>query len=1038
MNIQKFQSEYENLNTEQKFAVDHFEGPMLCLAGPGTGKTQIIAMRIANILLKTQMNPYNILCLTFTESGAVAMRKRLLEIIGPAAYRVKISTFHGFCNEIILENPERFSFKDAYESLIDVERVGLFREILDELPVSGPLTPFYDRYSNWKDISNKIKELKKEDISPEQFANILIESEVFLSEFKDSFESFLSIRSNAIKEEDVLNILAKLKNSQSRTALHFSYLFQSLLNAEGSEKKDLKAKIKKIFEDSLDNLSKQKELAKIYKSYQEKLEKMGRYDYEDMIVKVINLFEKDQNFKARYQELYQYILVDEFQDTNGSQNQIIRLLSDFFESPNLFAVGDDKQSIFRFQGASLENILSFEKNYKDVKVIKLKENYRNQQHILDAAYSLILNNINRLQEEPLNAAKEKDLSKLALFEFATEDSENFFITKKIQELINSGTRASEIAVLYRDNKDALDLMDLLNKTNISYRLEQGENILRDKDVLNLLDLIRFINDMTQSQTLFRILNFNFLKFNALDAAKIAVHAGKNHKTFFDIISDESELKAANVSEPQKFLDFIKSCAVLKANFANKIFQEFFEDLIKEIGYLDFALHSEYKILKLNRLSSFFEEIKFLNRTKHDLSLEDFLTHINILIENDLAIYEKVLPNKGEAIRLMTAHKSKGLEFEHVFITKCFEKHWGDKPDRTKIKLPIELIKTDFINDKKDKNEDERRLFYVAMTRAKKRIYLSYSKLKKDNFKEQNSSIFINEIDQNLIDKKDSSNYENEVEEVLLNFFLEAPEKDENIELENFIKGLLENYKISPTHLNNYLECPKKFYYKNLLRIPAAKEKHMSFGTAIHSALEDFLTDYKNSCTPSKNLLLSSFEKRLNLEILSPKDFKDSLEHGQNILNDYFENYSKDIQTNALLEYSFDRENIFIDEIPVRGKIDKIEFLDDKNNVNVVDYKTGQPTPEKYKKGSDNWRQIIFYKLLCENSQRHHFTVKSGEIDFIERDKKTGNFIKAKISITKEDLDQVKTELKSMYSELQDLSFLNTQGCGECEWCKTQF
>ncbi|MFM2357453.1 MAG: hypothetical protein RJA61_190, partial [Candidatus Parcubacteria bacterium] len=343
MDTSLFDSAYKTLNKAQKQAVDTIEGPVMVVAGPGTGKTQILTLRIANILLKTDTAPENILALTFTESGVLSMRKRLSRIIGTVAYRVSINTFHGFANEIIQNNPEEFPHIIGSRSTTDIEQIGIVEKILQENDFEF-LKPYGDQNYFVKPILSGINDLKREGIDTENFKGLI----------KKAQDEFVSI--------------------------------VDLYHEKGAHK----GKMKGVYKDLEKVISKNKELSKIYDIYESSLRKAKLYDYNDMIMEVLRALRSNEDLLLRLQEQHQYILVDEHQDTNNAQNKILELLaSHFAPRPNLFVVGDEKQAIFRFQGASLENFLYFKKLYPETVLISLVENYRSTQSILDGAHSML-------------------------------------------------------------------------------------------------------------------------------------------------------------------------------------------------------------------------------------------------------------------------------------------------------------------------------------------------------------------------------------------------------------------------------------------------------------------------------------------------------------------------------------------------------------------------------------------------------------------------------------------------------------------------
>src|SRR3989344_2490268 len=338
----KFDELYKKLNKEQREAVDAIEGPVMVIAGPGTGKTQILTLRIANILRKTDVPLDAILALTFTEAGESAMRKRLVSTIGSPAYRVGIFTFHSFCNDIIKRFPEEFPRIIGSTNVSDIDKIVIIKDLIEKTPLKL-LRPYGDTFYYLHPTRQKISELKRENISPNEFSRLAAE-----------------------KDKELKNV-------------------PDLLHKKGAYKGKMKGK----YETMQKSIEKNKELLKLYVAYEKVLAERKLYDYEDMILEVIRSLEKKEDFRLRLQEEYQYVLADEHQDANNAQNKLLELLVSFHQNPNLFIVGDEKQAIYRFQGASLENFLYFQKKYKGARVIELVENYRSTQTILDAAYSIM-------------------------------------------------------------------------------------------------------------------------------------------------------------------------------------------------------------------------------------------------------------------------------------------------------------------------------------------------------------------------------------------------------------------------------------------------------------------------------------------------------------------------------------------------------------------------------------------------------------------------------------------------------------------------
>src|SRR5436190_3110711 len=416
----KFQEEYGRLNKEQQRAVDAIEGPVMVIAGPGTGKTQILAARIGRILLDTDALPSNILCLTYTDAGVIAMRRRLQEFIGPDAYKVNIYTFHAFCNDVIQENLSLFE-RNSLDAISDLERIELFKELIDAFPKNNPLKRYRgDVYYEIKNLQSLFSTMKREGWTP----------------------SFI----NKKIDEYLLDLPNREEFIYKRAYKQF---------------KPGDKKIEKI-EEEKERLQKLRAAVNEFDGFQERMRSRERYDFDDMINWVIKAFEENKNLLARYQEQFLYVLVDEYQDTSGTQNRIVQLLINYWDKPNVFVVGDDDQSIYRFQGASVENMKGFADSYKEdlVKVV-LTNNYRSTQPILDLSRTLIERNQQRLIWQMPGLSKELISSNPkikaldhppTIKEYESGRHEMVDITLHVKELLDKKVRPGRIAVIYKENK----------------------------------------------------------------------------------------------------------------------------------------------------------------------------------------------------------------------------------------------------------------------------------------------------------------------------------------------------------------------------------------------------------------------------------------------------------------------------------------------------------------------------------------------------------------------------------------------------------
>lgn len=976
----KFLAEYKKLNPEQKQAIDEIEGPVMVIAGPGTGKTQILAMRIANILAKTQVNPANILALTFTNSGVQAMKERLLEIIGPPSYQVQVFTFHAFCNEVISQFPEKFLITKTINQLDDLEQIFIIQNILKNHQFKF-IKPLKSPYYYQKAIIDTIGKLKQENITPQNLM-LLIQKET---------QDFL-------RNKDLPK--GKLEEHQNQ-------------------------------------LNKNRELYKVYQFYQNYLEKEGKYDYNDMILFVLNALRTDSELLNHYQEKYQYILIDEFQDTNSAQNEITKLLGSFYETPNIFVVGDDEQSIFRFQGASMENILTFQKDYPSVKTIVLQSNYRSGQNILNASRAVILQNknqiFNRLNIPKNLKSQNKNIpGEIKLGKFTNGSIENYFIAREIQNLIKiKKINPSQIAVLFRENRDAAELIDFLSKLNIPYHLEIGESILNDPELSKLITFLKVLNikdEIEDNQLVLEIMHYPFFKLLPLDIYKIVSAAFKQKKNIFTIIT--SDLNYLNLEKEKSIKDFLKLILQCRTICYNNTFSHALELIIDESGFLDYLLSITDNINHLNRLQTLFKYVQGINLKQKDLNLAKFLNHLSLLEENNLSIQEESIAAEFEGINLMTAHKSKGMEFEIVFIMRLIDKHWGNKQIRQLIKLPTNIFSTNIKHDPLSEDEEERRLFYVSLTRAKKIIYLTYAQSYGEKESETLAipSKFIGELPIKDLKVIKTEVFEKQFDQKLKLRF-KTKKWQQSKKMVEFLKAILLDFKLSPTALNTFLECPQRFFYDNILRVPKAKDFNQSYGTAIHFTLERFFKKYKKEMIlPKKSELLIWFKEGLTNEILSQPDFIRALNSGSNVLKKYYDTYADVWKKRGVpisCEFNFGFHNVHFGNVPITGRIDKIELIDSiSNKVRIIDYKTSAPKSLNQMLGLTKEKdlslfyQAYFYKLLTESDPLFNWQVAEIVFDFIS----DRGFKQVVLPIDEKQYQEFKNLVQKTYQDISKLNF----------------
>jgi len=491
----KFAEEFEKLNEKQQLAVNNIEGPVMVIAGPGTGKTQILASRIGKILLDTDALPENILCLTYTDAGVVAMRKRLLQFIGPDAYKVNIYTFHAFCNDVIQDNLSLFE-KTALDPISDLEKIQLFKALIDSFPKNHLLKRYRgDVYFEVNNLQQLFSNMKREGWTPG-----------FINQKIDEYVADLPNRDEFVYKR-------KYKE----------------FNA-GDLKKD------KI-EEEKERMEKLRAAVNEFDHFQQLMRKKNRYDFDDMINWVIKAFEENKNLLANYQEKFQYILVDEYQDTSGTQNRLVELLISYWDKPNVFVVGDDDQSIYRFQGANIENMLQFADSYqKDLLTVVLTNNYRSVQPILDISKSLIDRNEERLVKQIPGLSKELLSSKESLkqlthqpliLEYETQRLEMIGIVKKVQQLVAQGIQPGRIGIIYKENKYGEELSQYFKQLNIPVYSKRNLNILELPLAQKIVLLLKYLaaeHDTSYSgdEMLFELLHFDWFGVPPVEIAKLTI------------------------------------------------------------------------------------------------------------------------------------------------------------------------------------------------------------------------------------------------------------------------------------------------------------------------------------------------------------------------------------------------------------------------------------------------------------------------------------------------------------------------------------
>lgn len=991
-----FKTLYNKLNTKQKTAVDTIYGPVIVVAGPGTGKTQTIAIRTANILKTTDTRPQDILILTYTHSASLNMKDRLINLIGNTAYDINIMTIHAFCNMVIQENKDEFSILEELEVILDLDQYKLIQDIIKyNIKKLHYLVSYKNINHHIGNIISKISILKRENIPPSKFKKLI-----------DNWGKIL----DSNKE------LSKKTGEET--------------------KKSKENRIKKI--------KKSKELLLIYEKYTKNLKKFGLYDFDDMINFVKNKFDENKNLLSNYQERFLFIQVDEYQDTNTSQNDIIYHLTNY-EKPNIFVVGDDDQSIFRFQGASIENIKNFLTLFPKCEIITLDINYRNTKNILHCSNNLIDHNNNRLVNikeknitKKITSYSETKGEKINFGLFTHEDFENYFIIQKIKKLHKKGVNWEDICVICKKWDNIKNLEELLYKENIPFQLLGNKDIKEELLIKKFINILKFIDNPDNDNLFWEVFYSHLiLKNKEKDLFFLYKDLKKDKKesllyTLLDIPTKKQSINTKQY-DLEVFLNIANKILYLKNESYNLTLTNFIFEVVKQFNIIEDYI-KENDIQSYNLIRTFLNFVKNINIHKKDLNLKNLLNILEDYDEFNIKLKEENISYGSSRLNITTVHSAKGQEFDYIFLLHTSADNWEKRTHRDNIELPI--LKE--INEK-DILEEQRRLFYVAITRAKKEIFITLSENYIGKSRECERSQFINELDNNYIESINTQKIESDYTNLIKSLFNKSANKKDNFY--DYLENLVKNLSLSPTALNNYLKCPRYFLYNSLIKLPKAKNAILSFGTCVHMALDQYYKKYvKDKKWPSYEKFLKFYYKSLNKELLIDKDKEKLAIKGEHVLQNFYNKYISINQNNINILSLEQKINIVKNNIPLNGKIDRIDNIN--NNLKIIDYKTGSEKTLKYiqdpenleksTQGSNIARQIYFYKILLNKySIFQNYNLKYWEIVFIEAKKRfivNGEFEKNKEL-------KVLQMIQNTYDNIQKLKFDKIDKGDKCEKCE---
>lgn len=1078
-----FAEAYARLNTAQKEAVDHIDGPLLVVAGPGTGKTQLLAMRVATILQKTDMNPSNILCLTFTESGQQAMQERLLKLIGHDAYRVAIHTFHSFGRHVMGTHSDEFLESFNERPADDLTRYELLSELLVRLPHDNPLGALYQgSYVYSKDIQARISQCKQAGMWPSDLRSRLQNDQHWLTAAQGLVQAKLAAIARITKTSlptfnQLLEGLQALQHTSELGTLATEQLREALLLSSDGVTKPLttwkNAWLTKNGERTWlfiasKQLAKLQLLTEVYESYLAALRTRKLYDYDDMIMRVIQKLRSNRDLKAELQEAYQYILVDEYQDTNGSQAQLLELLADnpvHEGKPNLMVVGDDDQAIYSFQGAYASNLLEFQQRWQAVTTITLDQNYRSTPPILALARSLITQGEDRLEHHYPELNKQlvanrggTELPRWQQFDSAVEQYS--WLADSIAAQVAHGTPAHEIAVLAPKHKHLETLVPYLLDRTIPVAYEKSQNVLEEQHVQELVQLATVITQLSTgqldsaNQLLPELLSYPWWGIAPGWLWELHLAGKKNNQAQWLELLRRSPKKPlrdiaqwllvqaqqALITPLELQLDELIGPAAANKTFASPYRQYYFPPAALDSARINYVQLLSSLVCLRSHLREYLPD--------QPLKLADFVNFVKLRHDAQLKIVnDHPLVLHQDAVQLMTVHKAKGLEFDSVYIINTDEHTWvKDRGQSNKISLPLDLS----IAPSGETPDERLRLFYVAATRARRQLYLS-SYRRDDQGK---ASLPLGWLGEDTVKERvavtspeDQPPQRPAVLTRGLSFDWRSPHFDlrTNPQWRDLLSPELQAYQLSPTHLTAFLDVtnggPKAFLVNQLLRFPAALSPSAQFGNALHALLKH-LHNYVSEShkLPTQATAWRWLQEEITARHLGPIEEPKQLRRGELALKALYKDRKTAFHAQQLAEVDFRGEGVVIAGAQLRGIIDVLDLDVSKKTAFIIDYKTGKPArhwPASDAKITANTsyelhklhryrQQLLFYTLLVENSRTWGgtYNVAGAALDYLEPEAEEP-LVRLELAYTTAEVDRLKKLLVAVWHKIIRLDLPDT-------------
>ncbi|MFH1598372.1 MAG: UvrD-helicase domain-containing protein [Patescibacteria group bacterium] len=957
----------KTLNPEQTKAVTFDKGPLLIIAGAGTGKTAVITQRIAWLIDQKKAKADEILALTFTDKAASEMEERIDKALPYGYVDIWVSTFHAFGERVLRDHAIEIGLNSGFKVLSTAEQWLLVRQNLDKFqlkyykPLGNPTKFIYALVQHFSRV-------KDENISPKEYLDYAKKN---AAKFKSAAPS--------VKEE----------------------------------------------------AAKVVEVAAAYKTYNDLLLKDGNLDFGDLIIRTLELFKKRKSILDFYQKKFKYILVDEFQDTNFAQYELIKMLAQPLD--NLTVTGDDDQSIYKFRGAAISNILEFKKDFPHSQEVVLVKNYRSNQNILDLTYEFIqLNNPNRLESklsgQQINqkgkklhskiskklSAQQKGLGIIKLLKAQSAEEEVLNVLREILRLKKENKKLTwnDFAILVRANSQADIFINTFANQNVPYQFVASRGLYQKPEIIDLISYLKMLDNYHESLALFRVLSMDVFDLATRDIIRLLNWTKQKNISLYTSMERSktiSGLSDKTVRTVHQILKMIKEhTSLAKAKSVSQIVYAF----LKDTDLIEFLQKNEDSTTaeKILNISKFYKKVQEFELAHQDKSVKSFISELNLIQEIGEDPAPVAYDEGPESVKIMTVHGAKGLEFANVFVSNLADLRFPSTERRDPIELPDELVK-EIIPEGDIHLQEERRLFYVACTRAKSSLYFTFA----ENYggtRKKRPSRFLSEVNLKKYVETD------EQKQISLPFTKDFTVK---VKKDKELLDIKLPTRLSFTQLKAFETCPKQYKFAHILKIPVSGRHSFSFGKSIHGALKDFYDKIRAGEQPSADQLVKLYHGNWY------DDWYDSKRHeeqrkksGEEALRQYYQANKKFFNNPPkYLEKGF---SIKVGEYSIRGFIDRVDQLPD-DKVEIIDYKTGRVP--KTKKDVD-YEQLFIYAMAAEQA----LSEEAGLLSFYYLE---GNQ-KFSVSPTEEDINAVTERIKDTAQKIYQSDFKATPSVFKCRYC----